>query len=151
MTYLRIGGANVDDLRALHGIARLRHGYTQIAPIVAPYFTTATHDDMPSVLTAYGPGPSGGIGFVVAGLTSSGGMIGLITSMVGGVLAAVVALAIGVDGSLALWVGIGGSAVVFVLLLVSTLAQVSQGQTTMTARFPAPETESPSAVSSVAD
>ena len=31
--------------------------YTQIAPIVKPYFTTATHDDIDSVLTAYGTLP----------------------------------------------------------------------------------------------
>ena len=31
-TYGRITGANVDNLRALHGMARIRHGYTQIAP-----------------------------------------------------------------------------------------------------------------------
>ena len=61
-TYGRIAGANVDDLRALHGMARIRHSYTQIAPVVEPYFTTATHDDIDSVLTAYGTLPSSGIG-----------------------------------------------------------------------------------------
>src|SRR5918992_2310665 len=35
-TYARILGANVDDMRAVHGMARIRHGYTQIAPIVRP-------------------------------------------------------------------------------------------------------------------
>ena len=85
-TYVRIAGANVDDLRALHGMARIRHGYTQIAPIVEPYFTTATHDDVDSVITAYGTLPSSGAGTVLYGLTTSGGMIGLITSMVGGCL-----------------------------------------------------------------
>ena len=30
--------ANLDDLRANHGMARLRHAYTQITPIVTPYF-----------------------------------------------------------------------------------------------------------------
>src|SRR5688500_17407242 len=53
-TYARISGANVDDLRAVHGMARIRHAYTEIAPVVAPYFTTATHDDIESVLTIYG-------------------------------------------------------------------------------------------------
>ena len=57
-TYGRIAAANVDDLRALHGMARVRHAYTQIAPMVEPYFTTATHDDLDSVLTAYGTLPS---------------------------------------------------------------------------------------------
>ena len=33
LTYGRIGGANVDDLRAVHGMARIRHAYTQMAPV----------------------------------------------------------------------------------------------------------------------
>src|SRR6188768_2154068 len=33
-TFLRMNAANVDDLRANHGMARIRHAYTQIAPIV---------------------------------------------------------------------------------------------------------------------
>ena len=61
-TYGRIAAANVDDLRALHGMARVRHSYTQIAPVVEPYFTTATHDDLDSVLTAYGTLPSSKFG-----------------------------------------------------------------------------------------
>ena len=35
-TYGRIMDANVDDLRAVHGMARIRHGYTEIAPILIP-------------------------------------------------------------------------------------------------------------------
>jgi len=44
LTLGRIAGANEDDLRAIHGMARIRHGYTQIAPLVTPCFTSATHD-----------------------------------------------------------------------------------------------------------
>jgi hypothetical protein len=141
-TYARIWGANSDDLRAVHGMARIRHGYTQIAPIVVPYLTTPAHDDIASVLTAYGPPRSSPLGNVLAGLTSSLGLVGLITSMVAGVLTAVAGLLIGVDGSAALMVGLIGGVVVFVLLLVGTLAAVSRGQTELIARFPAPESES---------
>ena len=74
----RINGANVDDLRAAHGMARIRHAYTQIAPITERYFTTPTHDDIASVLLTYGAPPSTGFAFLVYGLTTSGGMIGLI-------------------------------------------------------------------------
>ena len=140
-TYARIWGANTDDLRAVHGMARIRHGYTQIAPIVAPYFTSATHDDMASVLTAYGTQPSSAAGNVLGGLTSSLGLVGLITSMVAGVLTAVVGLLVGVDGSAALAVGLVGGVVVFVLLLVGTLAAVTRGLGAMPARFPAPDSD----------
>src|SRR5688572_21365980 len=61
-TYGRINGANVDDLRAVYGMARIRHGYTEAAPVLVPYFTTAPHDDVPSVLTAYGSPADSGVG-----------------------------------------------------------------------------------------
>lgn len=136
-TYGRINGANVDDLRALHGMARLRHSYTQIAPIVEPYFTTATHDDIDSVLTAYGTLPTTGAGTVLYGLTTSGGMIGLITSMVGGVFAAVLSLLFGAPGGLAVWIGIGGGVLVFVAIVLFTTGAVTRHQYDLSAMFPA--------------
>ena len=136
-TYGRINGANVDDLRALHGMARLRHSYTQIAPIVEPYFTTATHDDIDSVLTAYGTLPTTGAGTVLYGLTTSGGMIGLITSMVGGVFAAVLGLLFGAPGGLAVWIGIGGGVLVFIAIVLFTTGAVTRHQYDLSAVFPA--------------
>lgn len=139
-TYGRIIGANVDDLRAVYGMARIRHGYTEIAPIVAPYFTSATHDDMASVVTAYGSPSSSGIGLLVYGLTTSGGMIALITSMVGGVLAAVLSLIIGVSDGLAVWIGVGGGVLAFAILYLLT-AGSTRRQATLTVLFPAGDPE----------
>ena len=141
-TYGRISGANVDDLRAVHGMARIRHGYTEIAPVLAPYFTAATHDDLDSVLTIYGTMPTTGLGTAMYALTTSGGMIGLIVSMVGGVLAAVIGLIVGVSGGLAVWVGVGGFVVVLGLLVVLTLGTIPRHQEGLTALFPAPPSPS---------
>jgi len=138
-TYGRINSANVDDLRAVHGMARIRHGYTEIAPIVAPYFTSATNDDPASVVTAYGSPSGSGLGLIAYGLTTSGGMVGLITSMVGGVFAAILALVVGVPGELAVWIGVAGAVLVFLLLLVLTVGSVPRHQAEMTVLFPAPE------------
>jgi hypothetical protein len=140
-TYGRINGANVDDLRAVHGMARIRHGYTEIAPIVAPYFTSATNDDPTSVVSAYGSPSSSGIGLVLYGLTTSGGMIGLITSMVAGVLAAVLSLIIGASGALVVWIGVGGAVLAFAGLLLLTVGSVPAHQASMTVMFPAPGRE----------
>jgi hypothetical protein len=142
-TYTRITGANQDDLRALHGMARIRHSYTQIAPIVAPYFTAATHDDIDSVLTAYGAGPNTAntgftAGIFLYALTTSGGMIGLITCMVAGVLGAVLALLAGLSGGVAVWVGVGAGVAVFIALLALTLGAVPRYQAELTSLFPAP-------------
>ena len=140
-TYGRINGANVDDLRAVYGMARIRHGYTEIAPVVAPYFTSATHDDMASVVSAYGSPSNSGIGLLLYGLTTSGGMIALITSMVGGVLAAVLSLIIGVSGGLVVWVGVGGGVLVFAILYGLTAGSITRRQEKLTAMFPAPDAE----------
>lgn len=137
VTYFRIDGANVDDLRAVHGMARIRHGYTEIAPILAPYFTSATHDDMMSVVTAYGSPSRSGIGLLLYGLTTSGGMIGLITSMVGGVLAAVLSLIVGGSGELAVWIGVGGGTAAFAILYVLTAGSVTRQQGILPVLFPA--------------
>lgn len=140
-TYFRIDGANVDDLRAVHGMARIRHGYTQIAPIASPYFTAATHDDMASVVTAYGSPSSTGLGLILYGLTTSGGMIGLITAMVGGVFIAVLGLIFGISGGTAVWIGLGGGVVFFTFLLALTAGSVTRHQASLTVLFPAPEAE----------
>ena len=138
-TYGRISGANVDDLRAVHGMARIRHAYTQIAPITKPYFTSPTHDDVASVLSAYGTGPDTGLGLFTYAITTSGGMIGLIVAMVGGVLAAVIGLLIGVSGDVAVWIGLGGGVIVFVAILVTTLGSVPRHQERLGVLFPAPK------------
>ena len=140
-TYIRINGANVDDLRAVYGMARIRHGYTEAAPILIPYFTTATHDDVDSLMIAYGSPSASGIGVILYGLTTSGGMIGLITSMVGGVLAAVLGLLAGVSGEVAVWVGLGGGVLVFAILLVLTTGAITRNQTALPALFPASESD----------
>jgi hypothetical protein len=136
-TYARINGANVDDLRAVHGMARIRHAYTQIAPITIPYFTSPTHDDMTSVFAAYGDLSSGRLGSILYGLTTSGGMIGLITSMVGGVFVAILSLIFSAEGPVAFWIGLAGGMVVFVLLVYFTFGLVPRQQATLSVRFPA--------------
>jgi hypothetical protein len=137
-TYGRISAANVDDIRALHGMARIRNGYTQIAPVATPFFTTATHDDVDSVLTAYGDIGGGTLGSVLYGLTTSGGMIGLITSMVGGVFAAVLGLIAGIDGGTSVWIGVGGAALVFAGLVVFTFRAIPRFQASLPVLYPAP-------------
>ncbi len=140
-TYGRMNGANVDDLRALHGMARIRHGYTEIAPIVAPYFTAATHDDVDAVLTAYGHLPESLPGQIVYGVSTSSGMIGLIVSMVGGVLAGVLALLFGLSDALPVWVGVGGAILVFAGLLAFTTGSVPRAQARLPVLFPTPGKE----------
>ena len=139
-TFGRINGANYDDLRAVHGMARIRHAYTQVTPIVTPYFTTPIHDDIEAVTTVYGPISDRLPGQIAYGLTTSAGMIGLIVSMVGGVLTAVVAMLIGTAGGTAIWIGVFGGVLVLVGLIVYGKSTVESVQSSVTARFPTPAT-----------
>jgi hypothetical protein len=139
-TYGRIIGANHDDLRAVHGMSRLRHGYTQIAPIVTPYFTTGVNDDMRGIMMSYGSPPSSGIGLFLYGLTTSGGMIGLIVALVGGVLAGVLALLFGAGGDVALIAGIAGAVVAFAAISGLSSGTVVRHHADLDTLFPTPGT-----------
>lgn len=140
-TLLRMNGANLDDLRALHGMARIRHAYTQITPLVAPYFTTAAHDDIDAVLTAYGPLPERLSGQFLYGLSTSNGMIALIVSMVGGVLTTVVAMIIGLEAVSPIWAGVAGGIIVLAALFAFTGLAILRVQRRFTVLFPTPGAE----------
>ena len=140
-TFGRINGANADDLRAVHGMARIRHAYTQMTPIIVPYFTTPTHDDLDAVTTVYGPISDRLPGQIVYGLTTSNGMIGLIVSMVGGVLTAVVAMLIGVSGGASIWLGVVGGVVALAGLIAYGAWAIQRVQATVPTRFPTPIAE----------
>jgi hypothetical protein len=140
-TFLRMNGANLDDLRANHGMARLRHAYTQITPIVTPYFTTPTHDDIDAVTAVYGRISDSLWGQFVYGLSTSNGMIALIVGMVGGVLTTVVAMLFGVVGGASIWFGVAGGLIVLAGLFAFTAQAILREQARIPAIFPTPSAE----------
>ena len=140
-TFLRMNAANLDDLRAVHGMARIRHAYTQITPIVTPYFTTPTHDDIDAVTTVYGPISDRLLGQFVYGLSTSNGMVGLIVAMVGGVLATVLAMLMGLDDGTWVWIGVAGGVIVLAALFAYTGVTVLREQARFTALFPTPSAD----------
>jgi hypothetical protein len=143
-TFARIGGANFDDLRMMHGMARIRHGYVQVAPILKPYFTSATHDDMDSVVADYGIQPGGPLQSAIYGLSTSLGMTGLIVAMNGGVLVSVLALLAKVPGDITVWIGVASAVLILGVLVVQTIREVPRTQATLGVHYPAadPKTES---------
>jgi hypothetical protein len=144
-TYGRISGANADDLRAMHAMARIRHGYVAAAPMLEPYFISATHDDVPSVVAGY-YAPDGTLATIWYGLTTSLGMVGLIVAMVGGVLAGVLGLLAGVSGTSAVWIAVVAGLLAFAVLIISTFLTVPRNQARLEVRFPAPvSTDTPEA------
>ncbi|HEX5578341.1 MAG TPA: hypothetical protein VFY43_01615 [Candidatus Limnocylindria bacterium] len=144
-TFERVSGANLDDLRALRGMARIRHGYIQAAPMLLPYFSTATHDDIDSVARDYNAPDGLGPAAIMYGLSTSLGMVGLVVSMLAGVEIGVVAQLLGADMTLAVWLAVIGALLVFVVLVASTVMRIPRAQAGLTARFPAdpPSTDEP--------
>jgi hypothetical protein len=85
-TYARIIRANHEDYLVLRGMARIRHVYVEIAPPIEPVLVSSFHDDPRGVMLQYGNPPGRGLGALIYAFSTSGGMIGLITAMIGGVL-----------------------------------------------------------------
>ena len=142
LSYLRVAGTGVDDLRATHGMNRIRHGYVQIAPRSAQYFVTGTSDDAPGVMKTYGfsnTGRQGVLADLAYGFSTSLGMLGVIVSLVGGVEAALLTLLVG--GGRGMSLVIGGLTAVAVLVIAAawTVRAAYANQEALDARFPSEE------------
>ena len=137
-TYGRIVAVSVEDYRAVQGMTRIRHAYVEIAPVVLPYFTASVHDDLPGVMVSYGNPPMSGPGAVVYQLTTSGAMIGLIVSMIGGVLALVVTLILGASVPVAFGVAAVAAFGVFVALAAMMIRFYTRLQADLQVLFPTP-------------
>lgn len=142
LTYARVMAANGEDFFTMHAMNRIRHGYLLVAPTVRPFFTSGTHDDVPGVMQSYGYSMDEGGGDLIQGLSTSGGMVGLIVTFVGGLLTAAVALLVGVPAMGSLVAGVVGAAVVFAVAARWALALVARSQKTLETRFPTSPTGS---------
>jgi hypothetical protein len=139
LTLIRIDGTSRDDLRATQGMNRIRHGYVRIAPQVAQFFVSGTHDDMPGVLKTYGYAGRGSFASdLTYGLSTSQGMVSLIVALVGGVFVAVLTLALGGAGWLALAAAAITALVVVVVEARWSVQSVARNQANLEVRFPSP-------------
>jgi hypothetical protein len=104
----RIMSASAEEFRALQATARIRHAYVEIAPLVAPYLSTATSDEPDRVLETYGQSLEhvGMLHNLGHGLTTMPGMIAALDAALVGGLASAVVVAAGGDARLALVVGV---------------------------------------------
>jgi hypothetical protein len=114
-TFVRLAGAARDDLRAIHGMNRIRHGYVLLAPATAPFFITGTTDDLEGVLRTYGFTYRGRpvLENFAFGLSTSQGMVGIVMALVAGALAGVLCLVVGAAVAVAFGVAAAATAVVF--------------------------------------
>jgi hypothetical protein len=134
----RILDAGGEEMATVVGMNRIRHAYGEMVPGIDLYFTTPFHDDIDSVLSIYGSGPSGPISDIVHGLTTAPAMIGVVDAVVAGALAATMVLGLGFGSGVALLAGIGGFILVFVLGFIYSWSRTMRWAESRESRFPAP-------------
>jgi len=134
ITLGRILGTTSDDMRAVHGMARVRHGYLQIAPHLEPYFTAGTTDDVAGVMRTYRV-PGGSTGVLYA-LTTSTGMMTIVVALLGGLLVGVVAMLASFSVALASGLSAIATVVMFVAAGAAAARYFVRDQASLDVRFP---------------
>jgi hypothetical protein len=135
ITFGRILGTTSDDLRAVQAMARVRHGYLQIAPHLEPYFSDGTTDDREGVMRTYRV-PESGLHGVLYALTTSTGMTVIIVALLGGVLAGVLAMLAGTGAELAFGLGTVSTVVIFAVAGAAAGRYFVRDQASLEVRFP---------------
>jgi hypothetical protein len=137
----RVTSASSDDLRCIGAMNRVRHAYLEITPGLEPYFSTSRYDDLPGILSTYGEPserePNFMLGFA-HGLTTTDGMVGLITTVIGGILGAVVALLLGAAPNVAIGIGLGTFTAMFLAIAGFALRGFARFGARLGPRFPTP-------------
>ncbi len=107
-TYTRLIEADIEDAWLVVGMNRLRHAYLELAPDLDPYFVTSRNDDELGVLQTYSFRTNVGVTHLLSG---SPVIIGIIDTVVTGVLAVIICQSFGAAVELQI---IAGSLVVLV-------------------------------------
>jgi hypothetical protein len=135
-TYFRLIEADIEDTWLIIGMNRLRHAYVELAPELEPYFVASHHDDPPGIWTTYSFRRRIG---VTHWLSGSPVVIGVINSVVTGVLAAVVCAAAGAGHTLRTVVASATAILTAVVLGYLGLRKVHEVSLSYQPRFPSDE------------
>jgi hypothetical protein len=134
----RIVSASDEEMDCIAGMNRIRHAYREMVPGIEPYFSTSFHDDVDSILQAYGPADSSPFAELLHGLTTAPAMIGVVNAVVAGGLAASIVLGLGFDAAVGIGGGLVGFAIMFGLLSWYLWSSAMSMGDRRVARFPAP-------------
>ena len=135
-TYVRIGRSNSYDAQCVIGMNRIRNAYVDIAPEVLPYLVMGIHDDQASVGLSMGVSrPSN---FLVDVIISTPFVLGVINSVLGGVIVAIIGQALGLDLLPAVGIAVVGALAVMAFQVVVALRSISAEIARYEPRFPSP-------------
>ena len=136
-TFVRMGTSNYYDALCVVGMNRIRHAYLQITPEVEPYLVMGTHDDEDSINLSMGAMPN--TNFVVDVLVSTPFVLATINSVLGGVIAVLLAQQLGVDRLVAIALTVVAVLLVFGLQVVVASRGIATSVASYVPKFPAPE------------
>jgi hypothetical protein len=136
----RLVEANREELMAIRGMNRIRHGYLEMVPDLGLYFVTSPYDDGPGILATYGEvaGSGGFLQNVIHGLTTAIGMVATIEGMLFGALVAVVAVGLGAGAAVAAVAAVASFVLIVALFTVMGMRWAMNEETRGEARFPTP-------------
>ena len=104
LTQVRVVNASIDDSSAILGMNRLRAGYLDIDPSLAPYFVTSAHDDQQGLMDTYLMGwPRSIFSHVVA---STSIFLTVVNAGVAGTLGALITSTTGAAGAVVTIIGV---------------------------------------------
>ena len=138
-TFIRMGAANYYDALCVMGMNRIRHAYLQITPEVEPFLVMGTYDDEQSINLSMGTPPN--TNFVLDVSVSTPFVLATINSVLGGVIAVLLAQQLGVDTAVAFVLTIAGVALVFGLQVVVAARGIAASVAAYTPKFPKPASE----------
>jgi len=138
-TIARLTALNRDDYRWVIGMNRIRRAYLDLQPGLEPHFTTSPHDDLAGALHTLGvEGAGGGVGSVFHLLQTLPGMLMVIVAALGGAIAGLVAIAVGLSKpATALIVALAFVAVI-VLMAIWSRRTFGALSPSLEPRFPSP-------------
>jgi hypothetical protein len=132
-TFFRLVEADIEDAWLVIGMNRLRHAYVELAPDLAPYFVTGTHDDEPGMLVTYSFRRRIGLTHLLSG---SPVIVGIIDAVLFGVFVAVGCQALGAPTALQVVVGLVVTLGTSAALLGVFLRRVNRFRRGYRPRFP---------------
>ena len=105
----RLVEANREELLAVRGMNRIRHGYLEMVPGLELYFVTSPYDDAAGIMATYGEtfGSGSLVRNVAHGLTTAIGMVATIEAMLFGALVALLAVGLGAGPEIATVAAVG--------------------------------------------
>jgi hypothetical protein len=132
-TYVRLVEADIEDAWLIVGMNRLRHGYLELAPDLAPYFVTSPHDDFPGVMLTYSFRRRVGLIHLLSG---SPFIVGVIDAVVSGLLGSLAFQAFEESGPAHIFVGLSVALITVLLLGSLWYRRIRRARHGHQARFP---------------